>query len=185
MSERRVVIDACVLINLLATGREVELTRALGWSWLMSEHTRGETLFLHTPPDDEGRRQRLVADVGSLERAGLLDVRALNAEWLGAFVRCAEYLPDADASAVALAGALGLALATDDPKERRVASELFPRVELLSTLGLLRIASSVLGLNDTQLAQLALDLRWRGNFLAPRRDPEREWYERLLGLGGA
>lgn len=174
------MIDACCLINLLATGRETELTQALGWTWLMSAHTRAETLFLQTPPDEDGRRARVPADARGLGAAGLLSVRDLDAEWLGAFVRCAEHLPDADASAVALAGALGLPLATDDPKERRVALELFPGLELHSTLGLLRRATAALGLDEATLVRLALDLRWRGNFLPPRRDPERAWYEALL-----
>ena len=174
------VVDACVLINLLATSLEVELTQVLGLSWLMTDLARAETLFLDSPPDAEGIRQRTVADVSRLESIGCLKVRTLDAEWMPAFVRCAAYLPDPDASSVALAGALGLPLVTDDPKERRVAAELFPGIELRSTLGILLDSVTALGFDDARLRRLAYDLRWRGNFLPPRRDPNREWFQRLL-----
>ncbi len=174
------MIDACVMINLLATAREVELTQALGVTWLMTAQTHGEALFLHSPPDDDGRRERRPAGVEALEQAGLLAVRPLETRWLSAFVRCAEHLPDPDASALALAGSLGVPLATDDRKERRVARQLFPEIPLCSTLALLRRASLVATWDRTAWAKLAFDMRWRGNFLPSPRDPDREWYEALL-----
>ncbi len=174
------VIDACVMINLLATSLELELTQAIGRVWLMNQKAREETLFLDSPPDAEGRRERTVADLSRLEGSGHLKVRPLDADWTDAFVRCAEHLPDADASSVALAGALKLPLATDDPKERRVAEALFPGIQLHSTLELLHDASVALGLPERELKRVASDLRWRGNFLPPKRDAYRDWYHELL-----
>ncbi len=174
------VIDACVMINLLATSLEVELTQAIGRVWIMSQKAREETLFLDSRPDAEGRRERTVADLSRLERSGCLRVRPLDAEWTVAFVRCAEHLPDADASSVALAGALNLPLATDDPKERRVAKTLFPGLQIHSTLELLHEATVVLGLPEHELKRMASDLRWRGNFLPPKHDAYRDWYRDLL-----
>ena len=107
-------------------------------------------------------------------------MRSLDAQWTAAFVRCAEHLPDADASSVALAGALNLPLATDDPKERRVAEALFPGIQLRSTLELLHDATLALGLAESELKRVAYDLRWRGNFLPPKRDAYRDWYRELL-----
>lgn len=174
------VIDACVMINLLATSLEVQFTQAIDRVWLMSQKARDETMFLDSSPDAEGRRHRTVADLSRLEGSGCLSVRSLDAEWTNAFVRCAEHLPDADASSVALAGALHLPLATDDPKERRVAAALFPGIQLHSTLEVLHDATVALGLPEPELKRVAYDLRWRGNFLPPKRDAYRDWYRDLL-----
>ena len=174
------MIDACVMINLLATGLEVEISHALRCTWVMSEHAHRETMFLDSPPDADGVRHRTKAEVSRLEGAGRLEVLRLEADWMAAFVQAAAHLPDNDASSVALAGRFELPLATDDPKVRRVAMDLFPAVPLRSTLSILHEAVLDLQLDKERLLRLAQDLRWRGNFLPPRRDPDRDWYLSLL-----
>ncbi len=65
-------------------------------------------------------------------------------------------------------------------KERRLALELFPEIELVSTLDVLAAGAAALGWDDEQLSRAATDLRWRGNFAPPRKDPRAEWYLALL-----
>lgn len=69
---------------------------------------------------------------------------------------------------------------TDDRKERNVARDLFPTIELVSTLDVIAEAEKALGWSAVELALVARDLRWRGNFAPPRRDPRAAWYESLL-----
>jgi hypothetical protein len=180
---RSLVIDACCTLNLLATRREVELARACDLELIISDRAHREALFLHAPPDEDGVRTRVPASTERLRAAGLLQLRALDSPLLlGAFVKCAARLRDEDASCVALAGVLGLPLLTDDAKERRVALELFPELELVSTLSVLHDA--VRGWPDDELLRLAADLRWGGNFAPPRRDPLSSWYAALLERAG-
>lgn len=174
------VIDACCLLNLLATRREVEITRALEVSWLIPERAKSEVAYLRTPPDEEGERHREPVDFLPLEAAGLLTTRTLDESWLDAFVSCAAHLNDEDASCVALAATIGAPLVTDDPKERRVAGELYEGITLRSTLELLHDAANQLELDDAALVRIAFDLRWRGNFLPPRRDVLSQWYKGYL-----
>ncbi len=183
MTQQIIVIDACCLLNLLATLREVEITQALAVSWVIPESARAEVNHLRTPPDEAGERHRVVVDLVPLERAGLLETRALDDEWLDAFVTCAAHLNDADAACVALAATMDVPLATDDPRERRVAKELYDSLQIKSTLEFLQRAANVLELDDSTLAQIAYDLRWRGNFLPPRRDPLGSWFARHLAQG--
>jgi hypothetical protein len=180
---RSLVIDACCTLNLLATRREVELTRTCKLDLIVSDRTHREALFLQAPPDEDGVRARMPASTERLRAAGLLQIRALDSPLLlGAFVKCAARLRDEDASCVALAGVLGLPLMTDDGKERRVALELFPELELVSTLAVLHEA--VRGWPDEELLPMAADLRWGGNFAPPRRDPLSSWYADLLDRAG-
>lgn len=180
VSLRPVVVDACGLLNLLATGREIDLVRAVSWTLIMTEFARGETLYLDSRPDAAGRRRRAPASTELLEQSGLFTVRMLDDDWIHAFVQCAEQLPDSDASCVALAGTLGYPLLSDDSRISKVASQLYSSLELISTLDLVRNAANALALGRLDLVVLAQNLRWRGNFLPPRGSPHREWYASLL-----
>jgi len=182
---RSMVIDACCTLNLLATRQEVELVRASDLELIISDRAHREALFLHTPPDEEGVRRRTAASTARLRAAGLLKIRALDsALLLEAFVKCAARLRDEDASCVALAGVLDVPLMTDDGKERRVALELFPELELVSTLEVLHEAVRKLDWPDEVTLRMAADLRWGGNFAPPRRDPLSSWYMDLLRRAG-
>ena len=184
MPQRPLVVDTSSLINLLATGREVEITAGLDWRLHVSDQTQKEARFLSAAPEDDGTRSRVPADLGPLNASGGLAVHVLGDDWLDAFVRCAEYLPDEDASAVALAGHLGVPLATDDPKEMRIGQSVFSGMAVVTTLEWLHEAASLLRWSDQTLLSIARDLRWRGNFLPPRKHQHRQWYLDLLARAG-
>ena len=178
--------DACVLINLLATRRPAELIRALDCKLITTPHAAAQVRFMAGPLDDEGNPTAIPADLGVLTGARLLEIRAVPPEGFDVFVRCAVDLDDADASAIALAVALGVELATDDGAERRVAAREAPRVRLVRTLSLVREAAGAMGLEGEPLIELARNLREGGNFLPPRGDPDGEWFRHLLtGAEGA
>ena len=73
---------------------------------------------------------------------------------------------------------------TDDGKERRVARAIFPTIELVSTLSVLNDAVKALSLSEEALLGVVTDLRWRGNFAPPRKDPLATWYADLLRKAG-
>ncbi|HEX7839853.1 MAG TPA: hypothetical protein VF469_20395, partial [Kofleriaceae bacterium] len=178
---RSLVIDACCTLNVLATRLEAEIASACDLQLIMSDRAHGEALFLHSPPDEDGVRTKEPASTERLRAAGRLEIRALDTDGLlDAFVECAAQLRDEDASCVALAGGLGLPLMTDDGKGRRVAREIFPGIEIVSTLAVLHDAVRALGLPEEAQLRLVSDLRWRGNFAPPRRDPLSAWYAELL-----
>jgi predicted nucleic acid-binding protein len=185
MGSKFAVVDACCAINLLATNREIEIVRALDMVLLHADWVRRETESLWTPPDSDGVRKKEPASLDRLRAAGLLEQRSLDTtELIDAFVLAAEQINDADASCIALAGVMKVPLITDDTKERRVARTIFASIELVSTLDLVYDAALALGWNDAELVQVAIALRWRGNFAPPRRDPRREWYVSLLARAG-
>lgn len=177
----QIVIDACCTLNLLATRRELDVVRALGLYLVDSPQVSGEPLMLWTPPDADGLRVKEPTSTLPLRRAGHLETLPLEGDALiDAFVAAAARIKDSDASCIALAGVLKLPLMTDDRKERNVARDLFPTIELMSTLEVLAEAEKALGWSLAELAAVATDLRWRGNFAPPRNDPHAGWYESLL-----
>lgn len=185
MVTRSLVVDACCTLNLLATRLEVEIVQACELELIISDRAHREALFLHAPPDDEGVRTKEPASTERLRVAGCLQIRELDSEpLLEAFVTCAAQLRDEDASCVALAGVLGLPLMTDDAKEQRVARAIFPNLEIVSTLEVIQDAVRRLALPEDAVLRLVADLRWRGNFAPPRRDPRSPWYADLLRRAG-
>lgn len=181
MTARQAVIDACSILNLLATMRADEIIHALNLHLLDTPQVRPQPIYLLTLPNAEGQRQREQTSTESLRQAGCLQTHPLDTDALiDAFVSAAALINDPDASCIALAGALNVPLITDDRKERRIAVGMFPRIELISTLDLLHDASAVLSWSDEELALVARNLRWRGNFAPPRQDPRRTWYLSLL-----
>ena len=184
--QRLIVIDACCTLNLLATRREDEILAGANLALVMGERAHGEAIFLSTPPDETGLRARESASTERLLSSDRLSIRALDTgPLIDAFVACAPFLRDADASCVALAAVLALPLATDDAKERRVARSLFPQIEILTTLDILHDALGALALPESEELRLAFDLRWRGNFVPPKNDPLGDWYADLLRRAAA
>jgi predicted nucleic acid-binding protein len=175
-----IAADACVLLNLLATRRARELLQGLDTSLIATPLTGAQVQYLAGPPDDDGHPTREPAQLGNLVAGGHLHVRAIPEAALDLFVRCAADLHEADASSIALAVGFGVALATDDGLERRVAAREAPELEIVGTLALVRRGSAAIGMDHDRVVKLARDLRVRGNFLPPRQDPDREWYQNLL-----
>jgi len=180
MAVRQVVIDACCTLNLLATEREVAIVGGLELHMFDTPQVSGEAIYLWTPPDNDGERTKVPTSTAALREGGYLETRPLDTDALvDAFVIAAARIKDTDASCIALAGVMGLPLVSDDRKERRIARDIFPKIELISTLDLLHQASEKLGWKRAELAAVARNLRWRGNFAVPKQDPLGEWYAGL------
>ena len=178
---RELVIDACGLINLLATRREIEVAGALGLRLVIPRVAAEQVGYLWTPPDDEGAQTKVVANFEALIRQGRLVVQEIEDDAVvDALVTLATQIDDADAACIALAGVLQRPLVTDDKKARGIAQRTFPAMELMSSLSLLHDASRALGWSDTVLRQVAFDVYHRGNFDPPRADPLADWYRALL-----
>ena len=183
MSTKLAVDDACCALNILAMRREREIFEALEMTIALPGRVIPEIRFLWLPPDENNVRQKEPIGIDHLVASGLIQVRELDSQPLiDAFVTAAALITDTDASCIALAGILQVPLISDDGKERRIAKSLFPDIKLVSTLDLLHDASVILGWNERTLADVALALRWRGNFAAPKRDPRAGWYNGLLRL---
>jgi len=174
------VIDACCLLNLLASTLEHEIIEARALDLIGSTHLRSEALYLSGPPDEDGIPKKEAIDLSHLETSGALRIEEAERIATGPFIRCAEHLNDADAAAVALAVASQAPLATDDNRQRNVTKRMYPEVELVSTLDLIRPAFEELHLSLEAQRRCARDIRRRASFLPPKRDPHRNWFLELL-----
>lgn len=190
MNRGPIVCDACVVLNLVATGRERELLRAIGARIVMAPKARGEAKSLRGPRDQDGQPTLLPADLGPLEKEGLLEVRAVSLADAPLLVKYGAVLKDADAECAALAEAGGLLLATDDAKPRQLVRELRGGAALLSSLELVHDAAGELKLGAAETRILLKKVFELGGFAPPRPGkgfPLGHWYRqhlKALGLLG-
>lgn len=175
-----VAIDACALLNLLATGCEADIVRAHGFTLVTTRMALAEVQYLVGPPDDDGNDTRIAADCSILVSAGQLSAVAVGQDLEPAFVGAASHFTDADASVVALAAANRLPLWTDDRRVYRFGPKLFPDLRVLSTLAILRDAFARLGTPPEHQREIARKLKVRGNFEPPKWDKFADWYRQLL-----
>ena len=183
MPPKPIVIDACSALNLLATERAVNILQAMDWMLLVLPEVKQEAQYHQGPPDEEGRPTRIAVEWSALERAARAAEKSSDSAgdvFLDEFIKTAAQLTDVDAAAAALAGALKLPLLSDDGKVRRVFGQLYPALELHSTLGLIRQASLRLGFDEKTLRDVLRTLRAKARFAPPKRDPERDWYVSYL-----
>ena len=178
MHPAELVIDACSLINLYATEQEVLVLKTIQVRLVTTPQAAGEVLYRYGPIDNEGQRVKLPISLKGLISAKLLKIVPLDDGLTDYLVNAVTAgLRDADASVVALAQGLGHPLASDDNKVRKISARLIPAPPLESTLGLLRRMAETVGYTSRQIKALIAQLAWSGNFIIPKTDPNRAWYE--------
>ena len=119
-------IDACCLIDLLASGHAEAVLRACGYVWYLPVAVRGEVQFVRqTDPTDPGKFSVVPVDLTPLISAGVL--RMCQPDDLPELDRFTQYATlfrsDGEAMCMALAESRGWLIATDDKKAIRIGQQ--------------------------------------------------------------
>ncbi len=133
MTASSLILDASVLINVLATRQAAAILCAFASVGVCSAVEQESTFLRADQPGDPPERislHPLIAD-------GLLQRYDLRSEEEDLFVNLAAELEDGEAMTMAIAHSRGLAAAVDDRKARRIAGERFPGLVLLRTSDIL------------------------------------------------
>lgn len=176
ITERPVVLDTCVLINLLATARIAEIVGVIAPSCLVCSAVSGESLYLR--PVEADAKLETVNLVPLLE-AGILNscqIEGPAEEEL--YVSYAMELDDGEAMSLAIAQACGFALATDERKARRMVRENIPQLSLVSTPEIIKAWAE-----KTTRAEVIAVVRTilaRARFRPSGLDPLATWWNDLL-----
>jgi hypothetical protein len=122
--------DACVLLNLLGSGRFSDIACGIEREFAISKAAAKECLFLH----DLQTGDKEAVDLEPLVKNGelqILDVESTTERSL--YVAYAVELDDGEAMSLALAQVRGIALATDDRKARALIAKQAASIDLWST----------------------------------------------------
>lgn len=179
-----VVLDACVLLNLHASGRVYEILEALPIRCLVASSVRREALwYLGQSDHDKALLERRDVLLDPLVAACGIEVIDLTVAEQVMFVELAEHLDDGEAASGALAIGKSAAVATDDLKAIRVFGRLRPPLRTVETGTLLRCWEERSGAKRSAVVAALLAIQ-RGARFSPRRDADGAtwWRERVREL---
>ncbi len=175
------LLDACVAINLAATGRPLSEFAARDEPLWLGERAAQEAMYLE-PAEPGGVREPI--SLQSAADAGRLVMLELGPGELDLFVDFARDLDDGEAEALAMTASRGAVLATDDRKARRIAAACNPPIAVMSTPAIMRRWASTEPVPSAdELATALRAIERRASFVPPRDDPDRDWW--TIGVGGA
>ena len=172
------LLDACCLLNLFATGHIEEILKTLAWHFAITTVASTEAMWVYRGGGGDDASERDPVDVRSLMAAALLAVLEPETDQeIEDFVALAAVLDDGEAMTAAVAIHRSAAIATDDRKARRVISARAVGIRLLSTTELLHTWGQEAGVDASILMEALGNVRTRAHFLPPSQDPLRPWWD--------
>lgn len=180
MPQPTVILDACVLLNLLASNEVENIIRVAAQEYLICEAVAKEAMCLRADSPDEDTFETIQVD--DLITAGILKICTLeNQLEESLYVNYAGLVGDGEAMSIAIAEVRGYTIATDDRKARRVALEAFADVRrLLFTSDLIHQWADEEFIATERLKAALLDIRKRASFFPPKSDPNFHWWMDIL-----
>lgn len=175
---RYLLLDACVAINLAATGRFSSVCRTLEISFVMTKQAAAEVGQLREFVD--GELMVTPVDLSQYVADGVLQVIDLAPAEYPLYLDLAASVDDGEAATIAAAAHRGLQLATDDRKARRLCVDRgLP--EPMRTLPMLHAYADAAQLRAVEIRSMIRRIRDRASFLPPRADPDRKWWDDHIG----
>lgn len=165
------LLDACCLINLLATGRMEEILGILPFLFATSRLVATkEVLAIARDEEEEVPVEREIIPASALENSGNLILMDLSTDQeLADFVRFAAELDDGEASVCALALSHQGGVATDDRKALRILNREAPEVLTVQTSELLHDWARLSSAPASEITRVLRSIERKARFL-PRRD---------------
>ena len=181
-SAKPVVIDACCLIDLLASGRAEAILRATGYAWHLPSAVQAEVQYVRQhDPENPGSYRNVQVDLSPLVGSGRLSpCQPDDPQEDARYVHYATlFRSDGEAMCLALAECRGWTVATDDRRAIQVAQQAGLSVvscpELVKAWG---VASRPDG---TTIAQVLNDIQTLAKFLPTPAMTEFAWWSKQLG----
>jgi len=178
-----VLLDACSLLNLYATGHFERILRESDFRFAVVDYVmRTEALHVLKGGAGPDAGERVGVDLQPAVDAGLLAVvEVTGTAEAETFLDLAIHLDDGEARTLAISSNRGWAVATDDRKARRIAAIAAPEVPLWGTLELVKRWAERTGLSSTEIRDILLNIRERGNFVPGKQDTLLPWWHSVIG----
>lgn len=177
----QVLLDACVALNLEATGELDAIANALGLTFAMATKAAEETLYLIDVTDGESSRTQV--DLDPHIQKGTLEILQLDpGHETSTFVSLAARVDDGEAQSLSLTLHRNLPLATDDRLAIKVARDL-GLAEPTGTTALLKQYAESAGLESHEISPMLVTVERRASFRPPRGSPDLPWWLRYSSPG--
>jgi predicted nucleic acid-binding protein len=170
-------LDACILINLAATGQLEHIADVLGLVFLVVREVSDEALYLRS--DDPTHPRPIPIDLSAPVAAGAIEVTDLCDGELTTFVAAAHRLDHGEAATVSLAVNRGLQLATDDRAARGLLAADHPDVTVTTTPQLLRRYCESAEIPTDHAVRCLTTIEQRASFTPGATDPDFVWWQSI------
>ena len=180
MPERLLLQDACVLINLVASGRFEDIARHCGFQFAVASAVCAEVHFTR----DNATGEIVPINLDPYFATALLEKLEIEteAERTAYITFAAQRLDDGEAMSLALADVRHLALATDDRKARLLVVRENLTVELQSTVSLLQRWEGNCSISGEEMRQVLTQIRDCARFIPRPSTPEHAWWVQRLNV---
>jgi predicted nucleic acid-binding protein len=170
---RKLLLDACVSINLAAAARLDQIADALRVTFVIVAQAASEAGYLRDIV--KGTTVLTPIDLDQFASSGTLELRELVPAELALYLELASIVDDGEAATIALAIHHRIDLATDDRRARRLCAERgLP--EPVRTVALLHAYAEAARLKNDEVRQTLTQVRERASFLPARSDPHLKWW---------
>ena len=170
-------IDACCLIDLLATGHVEAILRAAGLDWYLPSAVESEVQHIRQhDPTQPGQFLKVAVDLSPLKTSGVLQVSApADQPEQDRFVHYAtQFRSDGEAMCIAIAEQRGWVVATDDRKAIRIAQRA--GLAIVSCPELVKRWANATGPDQTTLLKVLQDIQMLAQFKPNPAMPEYQWW---------
>jgi hypothetical protein len=170
-------IDACCLIDLLASGHVEAILRAAGFDWHLPSAVQVEVQYTRQyDPARPGKFLDVAVDLSPLLASGLLQVCApFDQAEKDRFVHyAARFRSDGEAMGIALAEKRGWVIATDDRKASRVARQA--GLSVVSCPELVKRWADATRPDQATLCKALRDIQVLAQFKPNSTLPECQWW---------
>lgn len=173
------IIDACILLNLIATGVIQEILSVIAQNSMICVLVKDESLYLRK---EEDVNENESVDIDNLISQGVIQIcDCENAEEQELFVNLAASLDDGEAMSLAIALSRNWHLATDDKKARRIFKENNSNDDfLISTTNLIKVWAESENIADDTIKSILLKVERKASFRPPKSDINLQWWNDIL-----
>jgi predicted nucleic acid-binding protein len=169
---RKLLLDACVAINLAAATRLDMIADVLQVTFVVVAQAASEAGHLRDIVD--GAAVLTPINLNQFLSSETLEIHDLAPGELTLYLELASIVDDGEAATIALAIHRHMDLATDDRRARRLCAERH-LPEPLRTMALLHAYAEAARLNNDEVRHMLVRVRDRASFLPSRSDPDLKW----------
>lgn len=170
---RRLLLDACVAINLAAAARLNQMADSLQLTFMIVDQAASEAGYLRDVVD--GATVLTPINLNQFAPSETLEICRLAPSELPLYLDLASIVDDGEAATIAVAIHQRIDLATDDRRARRLCAERH-LAEPERTASLLHAYAEATGLKNDELREMLVHVRDRASFLPARSDPHLKWW---------
>jgi predicted nucleic acid-binding protein len=180
------ILDACCVINLLASGSLREIVKIQGVRVAIADVVLEHEVLRVPPEGEEEDGETATADrvltLHPLVDEGRIEVMTIGSDpEMETFVSLALRLDDGEALSASLAIHRHGILATDDRKAIRVVTALAPELEIRRTSDLVRTWAELASPADAEVREVLRRVERDASFVPGATDPNVGWWRKRRG----